>query len=125
MQVSFIDLALAALFVYTAVALFLWVAQGRIIFGKPTRLRPLLPGPIDSQQTVQPLRLAVTGTVQLEGWASRPLEAQQRKVLIYFGGRNEHVGWACDMPTYLGPWTIYAFNYRGFGQSGLAFGDAL
>jgi pimeloyl-ACP methyl ester carboxylesterase len=22
------------------------------------------------------------------------------------------------MPTYLGAWTIYAFNYRGFGQSG-------
>ena len=93
MQVSFIDLALAALFGYAAIALFLWVAQARIIFGKPTRLRPLLPGPIDSQHTVQPLRLAVTRTVQLEGWASRPLEAQQRKVLIYFGGRNEHVGW--------------------------------
>ena len=118
MQVSFFDLALAALFVYTAVALFLWVAQGRIIFGKPTRLRSLLPGPIDSQHTVQPLRLAVNRTVQLEGWASRPLEAQQRKVLIYFGGRNEHVGWACGMATYLGPWTVYAFNYRGFGQSG-------
>jgi hypothetical protein len=118
MQVSFIDLALAALFGYAAVALFLWVAQARIIFGKPTRLRPLLPGPIDSQHTVQPMRLAVTRTVQLEGWASRPLEAQQRKVLIYFGGRNEHVGWSCGMVTYLGPWTIYAFNYRGFGQSG-------
>ena len=118
MEVSFSYLALAALFGYAAVALFLWVAQRRIIFGKPTQLRSLLPGPIDSQHTVQPLRLAVNRMVQLEGWASRPLEAQQRKVLIYFGGRNEHVGWACGMPTYLGPWTIYAFNYRGFGQSG-------
>ncbi len=88
MQVSFTYLALAALFGYVAAALFLWVAQGRIIFGKPTRLRPLLPGPIESQHTVQPIRLAVTSMVQLEGWASRPMEAQQRKVLIYFGGRN-------------------------------------
>ncbi len=117
-QVSFTYLALAALFGYAATALFLWVAQGRIIFGKPRRLRPLLPGPIDSQHIVRPIRLAVTSMVQLEGWACRPLEAQQRKVLVYFGGRNEHVGWACGMPTYLGPWIIYAFNYRGFGQSG-------
>ena len=92
MQVSFTYLAIAALFGYAAAALFLWVAQGRIIFGKSTRLRRLLPGPIDSQHIVTPIRLAVTSMVELEGWASKPLEAQQRKVLIYFGGRNEHVG---------------------------------
>ena len=118
MSVSFINLVLVATFGYASGAAILWVAQGRLIFGKPRRLRALAPGPIDSQQIVRTLSLAVTSKVQLQGWAFRPMNAQQRRVLIYFGGRNEHVGWVCGMPTYLGPWAIYAFNYRGFGQSG-------
>ena len=118
MSVSLATLALGAFSSYAAGTSLLWVAQGRIIFGKGRNLRPLLRGPIASQQMVHPIRLAVTAKVQLEGWAARPMEAPKRRVLIYFGGRNEHVGWVCGMPTYLGPWTIYAFNYRGFGQSG-------
>lgn len=102
---------------YAASASLLWIAQGRIIFGKATRLRPLLRGPIASQQVVQSMRLAVSARVQLEGWVARPVDAPLRKVLVYFGGRSEHVGWVCAMSSYLGPWTIYAFNYRGFGQS--------
>jgi hypothetical protein len=118
MLVSLSALALVALCGYAAGACYVWIAQARLIFGQARRLRTLVPGPIESQQTVQTLRLAVSSAVELEGWACRPLAAPQRRVLIYFGGRNEHVGWACAMPTYLGPWTIYAFNYRGFGQSG-------
>jgi pimeloyl-ACP methyl ester carboxylesterase len=117
MSVSLATLALSAISAYAAGTSLLWVAQGRIIFGKARRMRPLLRGPIASQQIAQPIRLAVTSKVQLEGWASRPVEAAKHRVLIYFGGRNEHVGWVCGMPTYLGPWAIYAFNYRGFGQS--------
>ena len=118
MSVSLATLALGAFSGYAVSTSLFWVAQGRIIFGKVRRVRPLLSGPVVCQQTVHPLRLAVTSKVQLEGWSARPLDTPQRRVLVYFGGRNEHVGWVCGMPTYLGPWTIYAFNYRGFGQSG-------
>jgi pimeloyl-ACP methyl ester carboxylesterase len=118
MSVSLATLALSAFSGYAFSASLFWAAQGRIIFGKARRLRPLLSGPVACQQRVHPIRLGVTSKVQLEGWSARPLDAPQRRVLIYFGGRNEHVGWVCGMPSYLGPWTIYTFNYRGFGQSG-------
>jgi pimeloyl-ACP methyl ester carboxylesterase len=118
MSVSLATLALGAFSGYAAGTSIFWAAQGRIIFGKGRRVRPLLRGPISSQQYVHGIHLAMTAKLQLEGWAARPIEPQQRRVLIYFGGRNEHVGWVCGMSSYLGPWTIYAFNYRGFGQSG-------
>lgn len=118
MSLSLATLTLGVLSGYAASTSFLLLAQGRIIFGKTTRLRPLLQGPVSCLQVVHSIRLTVTTKVQLEGWVARPEDAPVRNVLIYFGGRNEHVGWACGMSTYLGPWTIYAFNYRGFGQSG-------
>ncbi len=118
MPVSLATLALSAFSGYAASTSLFWVAQGRIIFGKARHVRPLLRGPVATRQMVHPIRLAVTSKVKLEGWCARPVDAPQRRVLIYFGGRNEHVGWVSGMPTYLGPWTIYAFNYRGFGQSG-------
>jgi pimeloyl-ACP methyl ester carboxylesterase len=118
MSVSLVTLALSAISGYAVSTSIFWAAQGRIIFGNARRLRPLLCGPVACPQSIHSIRLAVTARVQLEGWATRPIEAPQRRVLIYFGGRNEHVGWVCGMPSYLGPWTIYAFNYRGFGQSG-------
>lgn len=118
MSLSLSTLALTAASGYAAGTSLFWAAQGRLIFGKASKLRPLLSGPVAAQQMVQALRLAVTARVRLEGWVARPTEADSHRVLIYFGGRNEHVGWASGMSSYLGPWTIYAFNYRGFGQSG-------
>ncbi len=118
MPLSLATLALGAFSSYAAGTSLLWVAQGRLIFGKARRLRLLSAGPLSGRQMVNSLRLAVTAKVRLEGWTARPLEAAPRRVLIYFGGRSEHVGWVCGMSSHLGPWTIYAFNYRGFGQSG-------
>ena len=118
MSLSMAALALTAASSYAASTTLFWVAQGRLIFGKASKLRPLLRGPVPSQQMVHSLRLAVTSKVQLEGWVARPTQAGTGRVLVYFGGRNEHVGWVSGMSSYLGPWTIYAFNYRGFGQSG-------
>jgi alpha/beta superfamily hydrolase len=47
-----------------------------------------------------------------------PKAAQQpEKILIYFGGRMEDAWWAPKMASYLEGWTIYTFNYRGFGDS--------
>jgi pimeloyl-ACP methyl ester carboxylesterase len=63
------------------------------------------------------LRLKVAPSVSLQGWVARPAHGGTDKVLVYFGGRNEDVGWAAQMGSYLGPWSIYAFNYRGFGDS--------
>lgn len=89
----------------------------RLIFGRPRRKRDLTPGPY-SGFSVQPLLLERPGGVVLHGWMAAPAAAPpQSKLIIYFGGRMEDTWWAPKMASYLDGWTIYAFNYRGFGDS--------
>jgi alpha/beta superfamily hydrolase len=58
------------------------------------------------------------GGVNLQGWTAAPEVATKiDKVLLYFGGRKEDTWWAPKMASYLDGWTVYAFNYRGFGDS--------
>ncbi len=111
-------LALTAATGYAVLCALFWAAQGRLIFGRTTNVRPLAPGPLADQHEVKALWLDVAPGVRLEGWVARPQNGRADKVLLYFGGRNEHVGWAGAMTSYLGPWSVYAFNYRGFGGSG-------
>jgi alpha/beta superfamily hydrolase len=67
---------------------------------------------------IHPLAIRRSPDVILHGWKSEAsLPAQDDKVLIYFGGRMEDVWWAPKMASHFEGWTIYAFNYRGFGES--------
>lgn len=90
----------------------------RAIFGRTTVQRPLAPGPFAGQHTIRNCDLAVAPGVSLQSWVAEPIAMGPRKVLLYFGGRNEHVVWAPKMCSHLGHWSVYAFNYRGMGESG-------
>lgn len=90
----------------------------RLIFGRTTVQRPLAPGPFAGQHVIRNLQLAVAPGVSLEAWVAEPTAVGPRKVLLYFGGRNENVVWAPKMCSHLGHWAVYAFNYRGMGESG-------
>lgn len=98
--------------------------ESRLIFGKPTRIRNLPPGPFAGEYKKQRFMLPLSDSVALEGWSAQSLNAPPQHLLIYFGGRNEHVIWAPDMLSYLGHWSVYAVNYRGFGGSGGHPGEA-
>ena len=91
--------------------------EGRLIFGRTTRIRPLQPGPHAGGFRRESHRLARPDGAVLEGWSSAPTQARARGVLLYFGGRNENVTWAPDMASFNPGWAIHAFNYRGFGAS--------
>jgi pimeloyl-ACP methyl ester carboxylesterase len=111
-------LTLTAASAYAAISFGFWSAQKRLIFGRTSRVRTLQAGPFADQHELTPLRLKVAPKVSLEGWVARPRHGATDKVLIYFGGRNEHVAWAAQMGSHLGSWSVYAFNYRGMGESG-------
>jgi pimeloyl-ACP methyl ester carboxylesterase len=112
------ELALGVAGAYAATVSTLALLQGRLIFGRPTVIRPLVPGPYAGHHEFEALHLAVAQGVELQGWAAWPkARAHPTGVLLYFGGRNENVAWAPAMASFLGPWTVYAFNYRGFGES--------
>ena len=91
--------------------------QGRLIFGKTTRIRPLQLGPHAGTYRIEEHRLERPDGSVLEGWSSRPADGRVDGVVLYFGGRNENVAWAPDMASFNPGHAIYAFNYRGFGRS--------
>ncbi|MCX7242100.1 MAG: alpha/beta fold hydrolase [Burkholderiales bacterium] len=89
----------------------------RLIFGRPRRRRDLPAGP-HADFFLSPLRLDRPDGARLYGWNAAPKSVQDReKVLLYFGGRKEDAWWAPKMASYLEGWTVYSFNYRGFGDS--------
>ncbi len=91
--------------------------QGRMIFGRTTRIRPLQPGPQAGAITRTAHRLERPDGATLEGWSSTPADGRSDAVVLYFGGRNENIVWAPDMASYNRGHAVYAFNYRGFGTS--------
>lgn len=91
--------------------------QGRLLFGRTTVIRPLVPGPHAGRYRVDAHRLERPDGAALEGWSSTPRDGQARGALLYFGGRNENVAWAADIASFNPGWAVHAFNYRGFGGS--------
>ena len=91
--------------------------QGRLIFGRTTRIRPLRLGPHAGTYRVSSHHLERPDGAVLEGWSSAPCDGPVDGVVLYFGGRNENVTWAVDMASFNPRHAIYAFNYRGFGGS--------
>ena len=91
--------------------------EGRLIFGRTTRIRPLQLGPHAGSYRREAHRLERPDGAVLEGWSSAPAHGCAARVLLYFGGRNENVTWAPDMASFNPGWAVHAFNYRGFGGS--------
>lgn len=60
--------------------------------------------------------LALDG-VRLQGWRLENGAAANPGVLIYFGGNAEDVARSLPELGEMGPGTVYAYNYRGFGRS--------
>jgi pimeloyl-ACP methyl ester carboxylesterase len=91
--------------------------QGRLIFGRTTRIRLLQPGPHAGASLTTACRLARPDGAVLEGWSASPIAGPIEGTLLYFGGRNENVAWVAGMASFNPGWVIHAFNYRGFGTS--------
>jgi alpha-beta hydrolase superfamily lysophospholipase len=93
--------------------------QGKLLFGRTWRIRRTDPGPAAERRLAQVVTLERPGGVTLRGWLTTDADAAPRRMLLWFGGRNEHVAWTPD----LGGWlpddmALIAFNYRSLGGSG-------
>jgi fermentation-respiration switch protein FrsA (DUF1100 family) len=56
--------------------------------------------------------------VRLQGWLTQPTGAAPRWLVLWFGGRNEHVAWTPDLAGWLpDDCALLAFNYRSLGGS--------
>lgn len=94
--------------------------QGKLLFGRTWVIRRTDPGPAAAQRRSEPVWLARPGGVRLQGWLTVPAgDAPPRRLLLWFGGRNEHVAWTPDLAGWLpDDCALLAFNYRSLGGSG-------
>lgn len=96
------------------------VLQGKLLFGRTWRIRRTDPGPAAARRRAQAVWLDRPGGVRLQGWLTVPAgDAPPRRLLLWFGGRNEHVAWTPDLAGWLpNDCALLAFNYRSLGGSG-------
>lgn len=106
-------LALAALLATIA------LCQGKLLFGRTWRIRRTDPGPASARRRAEAVWLERPGGVRLQGWLTVPVDGAPRRLLLWFGGRNEHVAWTPDLAGWLpDDCALLAFNYRSLGASG-------
>ncbi len=107
-----------ALFAWALLMGLLVLAQGRLLFGHTWRIRRTQPGPAAHRRGTRAIRIERPGGVRLQGWLTLPTGHAPRRLLLWFGGRNEHVAWTPDLAGWLpDDCALLAFNYRGLGGS--------
>jgi len=95
------------------------VLQGKLLFGRTWVIRRTDPGPAAERRSTEPVWLARPGGVRLQGWLTVSTQTPPRRLLLWFGGRNEHVAWTPDLAGWLpDDCALLAFNYRSLGGSG-------
>ena len=108
---------------YTGLAIFvglcavLYLLQEQLIFFRPPladadrHALQLLPGTTE-------IRIAAHDGTRLHGWLRHTAGgAQTHGLVIYFGGNAEEVSGQMHDAPMLAPWSVAAFNYRGYGLS--------
>ncbi|HEY0953298.1 MAG TPA: alpha/beta fold hydrolase [Roseateles sp.] len=108
-----------ALFATLALSVALVSLQGRLLFGRTWRIRRADPGPAAARRRAEAVWLDRPGGVRLQGWLTLALDMPPpTRLLLWFGGRNEHVAWTPDLAGWLpDDCALLAVNYRGLGQS--------
>lgn len=109
-----------ALLAGAALAAAITALQGKLLFGRTWVIRRTDPGPAAARRRAEAVWLERPGGVRLQGWLTLPLDAPPpRRLLLWFGGRNEHVAWTPDLAGWLpDDCALLAFNYRSLGESG-------
>ncbi|MEO6280349.1 hypothetical protein [Roseateles sp.] len=109
-----------ALLAFAALPAALVLLQGKLLFGRTWVIRRTDPGPAAARRHTAAVWLARPGGVQLQGWLTTPVGGEPpRRLLLWFGGRNENVAWTPDLAGWLpDDCALLAFNYRSLGASG-------
>ena len=112
-----LTLLLTVLAGYAALCALLYLLQERLIF-LPRSLSEHTRSALRGIPEVVEIEVRAGDGTRLHGWLRRGTGgAGRRGLVIYFGGNAEEVsGQVLDADT-VAPWSLAAFNYRGYGLS--------
>ena len=114
---TLLPLLLTGAAVYVGLCVLLYLFQDRLIFypqSLPESVRrstAALPG-------TEEIELAAADGTRLHGWLRHQAAPLPRGLVLCFGGNAEEVSGQILDATELAPWSVAAFNYRGYGRSG-------
>ena len=111
-------LILAALGGYGALCALLYLLQERLIF-LPRQLPEGVRNAVAELPGVVEIEARAADGTRLHGWLRHTAaeDAARPGLVIYFGGNAEEVSWQVHGAEDLAPWSLAAFNYRGYGLS--------
>ena len=103
--------------IFVGVCAVLYLLQEQLIFLRP----PLADGDrhvVRLLSGTAEVRVKAHDGTRLHGWLRRTArETPSRGLVIYFGGNAEEVSGLMHDAPMLAPWSVAAFNYRGYGLS--------
>ena len=112
-----LTLLCTALAVFAALCALLYLVQERLIF-LPRSLPESTRHALRAHPGVTELEARTTDGTRLHGWLRHEAEEAARPgLVIYFGGNAEEVSGQVLDAGALAPWSLAAFNYRGYGLS--------
>ena len=101
---------------YLGVCALLYLLQDRLVF-YPQPLPESGKRMVEALPDTVGLEVEAPDGTRLRGWLRHQSAAPTRGVVIYFGGNAEEVSGQIRDAAELAPWSVAAFNYRGYGRS--------
>ena len=113
---TLLPLLLAGATVYVGLCALLYLFQDRLIF-YPQPLPESVRRAVAALPGTEEMEVEAADGTRLQGWLRHQGDASPRGLVIYFGGNAEEVSGQILDAAELAPWSVAAFNYRGYGRS--------
>ena len=113
---TLLPLLLIGVAAYAGLCVLLYLFQDRLIFYRqplPERVRQM----VEALPGTSEIEVTTPDGVRLHGWLRHQAGSPPHPLVIYFGGNAEEVSGQILDAAGLAPWSVAAFNYRGYGRS--------
>lgn len=111
-----VPLLLVGAAVYVGLCALLYLFQDRLIF-YPQPLPESVRRAVAALPGTEEIEVEAGDGTRLQGWLRHHTGPPPQGLVIYFGGNAEEVSGQILDTSELAPWSVAAFNYRGYGRS--------